>query len=82
MANFLVPKLPSGLSGSLSHEKPVLLDQSMLRKKERHAVRPPVQHIWSLPESGQVAKPPQVFQHELIQNFSINMFCKVTLYIF
>ncbi|KAI0496559.1 hypothetical protein KFK09_022879 [Dendrobium nobile] len=77
MANFLVPKLPSGLSGSLSHERPASLDQSKLIRKERHAVRPPVQHIWSLPESGQFAKPPQVFQHELIQNFSINMFCKI-----
>jgi hypothetical protein len=22
-------------------------------------------------------KPPQIFQHEFLQNFSINMFCKV-----
>ncbi|XP_020590342.1 stromal processing peptidase, chloroplastic [Phalaenopsis equestris] len=77
MANFLVPKLPSGLSGSLSPEKPVSIDPSKLIKKERHAVRPPVQHIWSLPDSGQIPKFPHIFQHELIQNFSINVFCKI-----
>ncbi|KAK8964765.1 hypothetical protein KSP40_PGU008233 [Platanthera guangdongensis] len=77
VANFLVPRLPTGLSGSLSHEKPITTDQAKFIKKERHAVRPPVQHIWSLPNSGQNTKLPQVFQHELIQNFSINMFCKM-----
>ncbi|PKA52843.1 hypothetical protein AXF42_Ash001824 [Apostasia shenzhenica] len=77
MANFLVPKMPSGLVGSLSNEKSVSFDPTEPMKKERHAVRPPVQHIWSFPGSGQNARPPEIFQHELIQNFSINMFCKI-----
>ncbi|KAL2252040.1 UNVERIFIED_CONTAM: Stromal processing peptidase, chloroplastic, partial [Sesamum indicum] len=46
-------------------------------RKERHAIRPPVQHNWSLPGSYTDAKLPQIFQHELLQNFSINMFCKI-----
>ncbi|XP_010270649.1 PREDICTED: stromal processing peptidase, chloroplastic isoform X2 [Nelumbo nucifera] len=78
MTSFLVPKLPVGLGGALSNEKSVLpLDQSKSIKKERHAFRPPVKHIWSLPGSGEDAKPPQIFQHELLQNFSINLFCKI-----
>lgn len=79
MASFLVPKLPSGLTGSLTNDKSsISLDQSRPMKKERHTVRPPVEHIWSLPGFAQNAKPPAIFQHELIQNFSINMFCKVS----
>lgn len=78
MASFLVPKLPGGLAGSLTSEKSsISFDQTKLSKKERQAVRPPVQHKWSLPGLGHNAKPPEIFQHELIQNFSINMFCKV-----
>lgn len=78
MASFLVPKLAVGLSGGLSQEKsPVSLEQSKKLRKERHAVRPPVQHNWSIPGSCTETKPPQIFQHELLQNFSINMFCKV-----
>lgn len=78
MANFLVPKLPGGLAGSLSSERSsISLDQLKPAKKERQAVRPPVEHKWSLPRLGHDAKPPEIFQHELIQNFSINMFCKV-----
>lgn len=78
MASFLVPKLPGGLAGSLTSEKSSFsFDQTKLAKKERQAVRPPVQHKWSLPGLGHNAKPPEIFQHELIQNFSINMFCKV-----
>ncbi|KAH7684401.1 C-terminal processing peptidase protein [Dioscorea alata] len=78
MASFLVPKLPSGLTGSLTNDKSsISLDQSRPMKKERHTVRPPVEHIWSLPGFAQNAKPPAIFQHELIQNFSINMFCKI-----
>ncbi|XVE56311.1 hypothetical protein DITRI_Ditri03aG0228400 [Diplodiscus trichospermus] len=52
-------------------------DQSKIIKKERHAVRPPVKHNWSLPGHNTDMKPPQIFQHELLQNFSINMFCKI-----
>jgi hypothetical protein len=78
MASFLVPKLSVGLPGSSSREKSsISLDQSKIIKKERHAVRPPVEHYWSLPGSNANLKPPQIFQHEFLQNFSINMFCKV-----
>lgn len=78
MASFLVPKLPSGLAGSLANEKSsTSMDQPKVPRKERHAVRPPVKHKWSLPGFGGDAEDPQIFQHELIQNFSINMFCKV-----
>ncbi|GAB4841725.1 hypothetical protein Ancab_022447 [Ancistrocladus abbreviatus] len=77
MASFLVPKLSVGLGGSLSHEKSAISDQSKVTKKERHAVRPPVTHNWSLPGTGRVADPPQIFQHELLQNFLFNMFCKI-----
>lgn len=78
MASFLVPKLSVGLAGSLSNERSSSsADQSKIIKKERHAVRPPVKHNWSLPGSVANTNPPQIFQHELLQNFSINMFCKV-----
>ncbi|KAL5713697.1 hypothetical protein ACHQM5_015750 [Ranunculus cassubicifolius] len=78
MASFLVPKLPMGLAGNLSKENSSLpLDQLKATKKERHAIRPPVEHKWSLPGIGDIANPPEIFQHELLQNFSINMFCKV-----
>lgn len=76
MASFLVPKLSVGLGGT-SQDKASSTDQSKITKKERHAVRPPVQHNWSLPGSERVSDPPQIFQHELLQNFSFNMFCKV-----
>ncbi|KAJ6880296.1 hypothetical protein NC652_033591 [Populus alba x Populus x berolinensis] len=77
MASFLVPKLSVGLPRSSSREKSSSsLDQSKIIKKERHAIRPPVEHYWSLPGSNANLKPPQIFQHEFLQNFSINMFCK------
>ncbi|KAF7836553.1 stromal processing peptidase, chloroplastic [Senna tora] len=77
MASFLVPKHSVGLGGN-SIERPAnSVDQSKIFNKERHAVRPPVTHNWSLPGSSTDVKPPQIFQHELLQNFSINMFCKV-----
>lgn len=78
MANFLAPKLGVGLTGGLPHERSsVPTEQLKNFRKERHAIRPPVEHNWSLPGSNINAKPPQIFQHELLQNFSINMFCKV-----
>ncbi|XP_022965458.1 stromal processing peptidase, chloroplastic-like isoform X1 [Cucurbita maxima] len=77
MASFLVPKISVGLGGSLSNERSNSVDQSKIIKKERHAIRPPVKHNWSLPGSNVNANPPQIFQHELLQNFSIYMFCKV-----
>ncbi|KAL9227600.1 hypothetical protein vseg_003272 [Gypsophila vaccaria] len=75
MTSFLVPKLSVGLGGT-AHEKSSG-DRSKIFKKERHAIRPPVQHNWSLPGCSGVPDPPQIFQHELLQNFSFNMFCKV-----
>ena len=77
MASFLVPKISVGLGGSFSNERSNSVDQSKIIKKERHAIRPPVKHNWSLPGRSVDANPPQIFQHELLQNFSINMFCKV-----
>uniref|UniRef100_A0A0V0J145 Stromal processing peptidase, chloroplastic n=1 Tax=Solanum chacoense TaxID=4108 RepID=A0A0V0J145_SOLCH len=78
MASFLVPKLTVGLSSNSTHDRSsVSLDQSKALRRERHAVRPPVQHNWSLPGYNDDAKTPQIFRHELLQNFSINMFCKI-----
>ncbi|ERN11452.1 hypothetical protein AMTRI_Chr03g43670 [Amborella trichopoda] len=78
MASFLVPKLPSGLAGSLSSERSATsAEQVKPSQKERHAIRPPVKHRWCLPGTGQEIEPPQIFQHELLQNFSINLFCKI-----
>ncbi|XP_038690429.1 stromal processing peptidase, chloroplastic-like [Tripterygium wilfordii] len=78
MANFLVPKFSVGLSGGLPQERSSnSVDQSKFIKRERHAVRPPVKHDWSLPGISTDVKPPQIFQHELLQNFAINMFCKI-----
>ncbi|KAI8567819.1 hypothetical protein RHMOL_Rhmol02G0151200 [Rhododendron molle] len=78
IASFLVPKLPAGLAGNFSQDKSVgSMEQSKILQKERHADRPPVEHNWSIPWSNENVKPPQIFQHELLQNFSINMFCKI-----
>ena len=77
MASFLVPKLSVGLGGNSIERSTNTLDQSKVFNKERQAVRPPVTHNWSLPGSIANLNPPQIFQHELLQNFSINMFCKV-----
>lgn len=77
MASFLVPKFSVGLGGNSAERSINSIDQSKIFSKEWHAVRPPVMHNWSLPGSSADVKPPQIFQHELLQNFSINMFCKV-----
>ncbi|KAI3800722.1 hypothetical protein L1987_28816 [Smallanthus sonchifolius] len=77
MANFLVPKFTGGISADSSHDRSLPLNQSKLPKKERHAIRPPVEHNWSLPGKHGNLKSPQIFQHELLQNFSVNMFCKI-----
>ncbi|KAI3681024.1 hypothetical protein L6452_35806 [Arctium lappa] len=78
MANFLVPKFTGGISVDSSHDRsPLPVDQAKVLKKERHAVRPPVEHNWSLSGRNEDPKSPQIFQHELLQNFSINMFCKI-----
>jgi len=78
IASFLVPKLPVGLAGNFSQDKSVgSTEQSKVLQNERHAERPPVEHNWSISWSNKNVKPPQIFQHELLQNFSINMFCKI-----
>lgn len=79
MASFLVPKFSgAALVGNLPNEK---LHASMDKEKttgiDRQIVRPPVEHNWSFPGVVLNNKLPQIFQHELIQNFSVNMFCKV-----
>ena len=77
MASLFAPKLPGGFAANLSGEKSPVTNKIKPVKRERQAVRPPVEHKWSLPGFAQDAKPPAIFQHELIQSFSINMFCKV-----
>ncbi|XP_061354437.1 stromal processing peptidase, chloroplastic isoform X2 [Gastrolobium bilobum] len=77
MASFLVPKLSVGLGGNSIERSTNTMDQSKIFNKERQAIRPPVKHNWSHPGSSSNLKPPQIFQHELLQNFSINMFCKI-----
>ncbi|XP_051119262.1 stromal processing peptidase, chloroplastic [Andrographis paniculata] len=78
LASFLVPKLSVGLTNGLSQDRPpASVEPSTNIRRERHAVRPPVQHNWSIPGSYGEEKSPQIFQHELLQNFSINFFCKV-----
>ena len=77
MASLFAPKLPGGFTANLSGEKSPVTNKIKPVKRERQAVRPPVEHKWSLPGFAQDAKPPAIFQHELIQSFSINMFCKV-----
>jgi hypothetical protein len=77
MANLFAPKLPGGFTSNLTGEKSAATDKIKPAKRERQTVRPPVEHKWSLPGVAQDAKPPAIFQHELIQSFSINMFCKV-----
>lgn len=79
MASFLVPKFSgAALVGNLPNEK---LHASMDKEKttgiDRQIVRPPVEHNWSFPGVALNNKLPQIFQHELIQNFSVNMFCKI-----
>ncbi|KAL5199647.1 hypothetical protein ABZP36_020850 [Zizania latifolia] len=77
MASLFAPKLPGGLAASLTGERSPAADKIKPVNRERQAVRPPVEHKWSLPGVAQDAKPPAIFQHELIQSFSINMFCKI-----
>ncbi|KAG0577820.1 hypothetical protein KC19_5G184500 [Ceratodon purpureus] len=59
---------------SLENINPTAMTVATL--KERHPVRPPVQHSWSLPGAENQLKTPVIFQHELLQNFSISLFCK------
>ncbi|CAN6194219.1 unnamed protein product [Urochloa humidicola] len=77
MASLFAPKLPGGFAANLTGEKSPATDKIKPIKRERQAVRPPVEHKWSLPGVAQDFKPPAIFQHELIQSFSMNMFCKI-----
>ncbi|BAT98118.1 hypothetical protein VIGAN_09174400 [Vigna angularis var. angularis] len=83
MVSLLVPKLSVGLGGNSIERSAV--DQSKIFNKERQAVRP-LKHNLSLPGSGSDLKPPQIFQHELLQKISINLFSyflvKLTVQIF
>jgi hypothetical protein len=66
-----------------SHENINHTAMTVTTRKERHSVRPPVRHNWSLPgSSNQQLKKPFVFQHELLQNFSVSLFCKVCMLVF
>jgi Peptidase M16 inactive domain len=58
-------------------EKSKQLENKNALKRQRQVIRPPVEHEWSLRGSASTPKPPQIFQHELIPNFSLNMFAKV-----
>jgi hypothetical protein len=76
---------PAGvdISTHTSHENINHTAMTVTTRKERHSVRPPVRHNWSLPGgSNQQLKKPFVFQHELLQNFSVSLFCKVCMLVF
>lgn len=76
--NFVRGAVASSLSKEReSSEKSKPLENMNAVKRERQVVRPPVEHQWSLRGSACTPKPPQIFQHELIPNFSLNMFAKV-----
>ncbi|CAM6021170.1 unnamed protein product [Sphagnum balticum] len=69
---------PAGVHASThtSHENINHTAITVTARKERHSVRPPVRHTWSLPGARSQLKKPFIFQHELLQNFSISLFCK------
>ncbi|CAK9190868.1 unnamed protein product [Sphagnum troendelagicum] len=69
---------PAGVHASThtSHENINHTAITVTTHKERHSVRPPVRHTWSLPGARSQLKKPFIFQHELLQNFSISLFCK------
>lgn len=83
MAKLFVNNFVRGaMAPSLSSERETAVKSKQVDgknavKRERQVVRPPVEHEWSLPGSACTPKPPQIFQHELIPNFSLNMFAKV-----
>lgn len=78
------PSTPAGelhpSSASSSEASPIAIP------KTRHKIRPPVEHRWSgqnleYAQIGTAAPPgtvvmPSIFQHELLQNFSLTLFCK------
>eukprot|EP00271_Cylindrocystis_brebissonii_P022866 TRINITY_DN898_c0_g1_i1.p1 TRINITY_DN898_c0_g1~~TRINITY_DN898_c0_g1_i1.p1 ORF type:complete len:1519 (-),score=355.87 TRINITY_DN898_c0_g1_i1:1045-5601(-) len=86
----LVSSFPSSNSSSApatSSLPPAPTAAPIRVRKERHAVRPPVEHRWSIrtaprnaqgfpAPTGAESPSPHVFQHELLQNFSMSIFCK------
>ncbi|KAH7434480.1 hypothetical protein KP509_06G019300 [Ceratopteris richardii] len=74
-AHLQMPKLQNFLIGAGIVDPSPAFSTPSPAKKERHAVRPPVKHEWSSPQSGKKMKP-FIFQHELLQTFSLSLFCK------
>lgn len=74
-AHLQMPKLQNFLIGAGIVEPPAAVPVPQPIKKERHALRPPVKHEWSSPRPGGETKP-HIFQHELLQTFSLSLFCK------
>eukprot|EP01018_Ginkgo_biloba_P028528 Gb_39236 [translate_table: standard] len=78
--HFPAPKLSTVYTGGMVGKgSSPSVEQTKQLVKERQARRPPVKHNWSLPVHGQEPRIPHIFQHELLQNFSIHLFCKVTV---
>jgi Peptidase M16 inactive domain len=75
--NFVSGAMAPNLSKERENAEKSKLENKNAVKRERQMVRPPVEHEWSLHGSACMPKPPQIFQHELIPNFSLNMFAKV-----
>eukprot|EP00250_Pteridium_aquilinum_P006240 c16198_g1_i1 orf=144-3938(+) len=74
-AHLQMPKLQNFLIGTGIVDPPPVVPVPPPVRKERHALRPPVKHEWSSPRPG-VEMKPHIFQHELLQTFSLSMFCK------
>ncbi|KAI5069253.1 hypothetical protein GOP47_0015554 [Adiantum capillus-veneris] len=74
-AHLQMPKLQSFLIGAGIVEPPAAISVLPPVRKERHALRPPVKHEWSSSRPGEERKP-HIFQHELLQTFSLSLFCK------
>lgn len=74
-AHLQMPKLQSFLIGAGIVEPPAAISAPPPVRKERHSLRPPVKHEWSSPRPGEERKP-HIFQHELLQTFSLSLFCK------
>lgn len=74
-AHLQMPKLQNFLIGAGIVEPPAPATLPAPVRKERHALRPPVKHEWSSPQPGVQTKP-HIFQHELLQTFSLSLFCK------
>ncbi|KAJ7516395.1 hypothetical protein O6H91_22G056800 [Diphasiastrum complanatum] len=74
-AHLQIPKLQRQVTAVVAEPLPIPSLPTPIRK-ERHALRPPVKHNWSLPGTSVMVKRPHIFQHELLQNVSISLFSK------